>query len=90
MAYKKGEGGRPKGAVNKFTKTVRDTVMETFEILQKDKKHSLVAFAKENPVEFYKIAAKLIPADIKADITSGGEKINQELIIKGEKFADKG
>lgn len=68
MAFRKGEGGRPKGAQNKLTKTVREAVFDTFNELQEDKRYNLKAFAKENPTEFYKIAAKLIPADIKAEV----------------------
>lgn len=68
MPFKKGEGGRPNGATNRLTKTVKEVVLDTFNRLQEDKQNNLFAFAKDNPTEFYKIAAKLIPTDIKAEV----------------------
>ena len=66
--FKPGAGGRPKGVPNKLTRTVREVVLETFNRLQEDPAHNLDAFAKENPKEFYQIAAKLIPTEVKADV----------------------
>jgi hypothetical protein len=67
--FKKGEApGRPKGAVNVINKTVKETVLEVFRVLQKDPNHSLEAFAKKYPRDYYAIAAKLIPTEIKADV----------------------
>jgi hypothetical protein len=67
--FKKGEAtGRPKGAVNHLTKTVKETVMAAFEDLQNDPRANIVAWGKENPTEFYKIAAKLIPTEISANV----------------------
>ena len=63
--FKKGEAkGRPKGAVNHLTRTVRETVLNVFNQLQKDKVANLKAWAKAEPTEFYKIASKLIPTEI--------------------------
>ena len=63
--FVKGEAkGRPKGAVNHLTKTVRETVLAVFNDLQLDPKHDLKAFAKESPRDFYQIAARLIPTEI--------------------------
>lgn len=67
MAAKKGHkkiGGRQKGTPNKFTRTVKETVLAVFETLQDDPEHCLLAFAKSNQKEFYAIAAKLIPTEI--------------------------
>jgi len=81
--FKKGNPGRPKGAENKFTKTVRETVLEVFNQLQEDPKHSLAAFAKDNPTEFYKIASKLIPTDLKAELTGqDGQPTKFEITLK--------
>lgn len=67
--FKKGEAkGRPVGAVNKLTRTVRDTVLEVFNELQGDPDVKLSAWAKSEPTEFYKIAAKLIPTEIKGTV----------------------
>lgn len=83
MAFKKGEGGRPLGAQNKFTKTVKETVLSVFQELQEDPRHNLKAFAKENPKEFYNIAAKLIPTEM-----SGGLKLTGFKITYGKRATD--
>jgi hypothetical protein len=56
--------GRPKGAIGKLNKTVKETVLNTFNELQKDKIHNLEAFARKHPREFYLIASKLIPTEM--------------------------
>ena len=56
--------GRPKGAIGKLNKTVKETVLNTFNKLQEDKSHNLEAFAKKHPKEFYLIASKLIPTEM--------------------------
>lgn len=72
MPFEKGESGnpegRPVGAVGKLTKTVKETVLSVFNELQENPQTSLKAFAEENPVEFYKIAAKLIPTEISGSV----------------------
>ena len=62
------KGGRKKGSVNKVTKTVKETVLAVFNTLQEDPKHSLEAFAKKYPRDFYPIAAKLIPTEVTATV----------------------
>ncbi len=66
--FEKGNAGKPKGAINKLTKTVKERVLEVFNELQTDPQSNLLSWAKEEPTEFYKIAAKLIPSDINAKI----------------------
>lgn len=78
MGFKKGEGGRPHGAVNILTKTVKEVVLETFNKLQQDKEHNLYEFAKKRPDLFYPIAAKLIPTDIKASVNVTSINLNIE------------
>ncbi len=62
--FQQGNSGRPKGAVNKLNKTVKETVLYTFNQLQNDPTHNLEAFAKKHPREFYLIASKLIPTEM--------------------------
>lgn len=57
--------GRPKGVPNKVTKTVREAFERAFAALQ-DTPANLAAWAEENPTEFYRLASKLIPAQINA------------------------
>lgn len=73
MGFKKGvprpkNAGRKEGSVNVLTKTVKDRVLDVFNELQEDPKANLLSWAKKEPTEFYKIAAKLIPADINAKV----------------------
>lgn len=70
MPFKRGEGGRPPGASNKFSKTVKETVLSVFNDLQDDPKANLFDFAKKYPRDFYQIAAKLIPTEIKGKVDS--------------------
>lgn len=82
MAFKKGNSGnssgRPKGAAGKFTSTVKQVLTDTFNELQNDKEVNLKNWGKENPTEFYKLCAKLIPAAV--DVTTQGEKIEIKVI----------
>ena len=66
--FTKGNPGKPVGAKNKLTISVRDAVLSTFNEIQKDKQVNLTQFAKDYPIEFYRIAAKLIPTDITASV----------------------
>lgn len=65
-----GNGGRPPGSTNHLTKTVKETVLKVFNEIQDDPEVKLIAFAKKYPRDFYAIAAKLIPQDIKADVNA--------------------
>lgn len=62
--FGKGNPGKPKGAVNKTTREVREAVGFVFNALQEDesKPYSLVEWAKNNPGQFYQLASKLIPS----------------------------
>lgn len=64
--FEKGNPGKPKGATNLLTRTVKETVLAAFNELQKDPKANLIAWGKTKPGEFYQIAAKLIPTEISA------------------------
>lgn len=75
--FKAGEGGRPKGVKNKTTRMVKDIFTEVFNEMQNSPKVKLLVWAKKEPTEFYKLAAKLIPTEIKADLSG-----KQEIILK--------
>ncbi len=63
--------GRPKGSRNKTTVAMRDAILHVYEDLQaksgRDHGH-FSEWAEENATEFYKIAAKLIPLDVNANV----------------------
>lgn len=66
--FEKGNSGKPKGTPNKLTRTVKETVLAVFNDLQADPKANLFSWGKENPTDFYKIAAKLIPTEVNATV----------------------
>lgn len=71
MSFKQGHekvGGRKKGTPNKLTSGVKDIMLQTFNDMQDDPEASLLAWGKSNPAEFYKMAARLIPADVSATV----------------------
>ena len=61
-------GGRQKGSLNKHTYAFKDLIMNAYAALEKDPKFGIVKWAKENQTEFYKIAAKLIPIQVTANV----------------------
>lgn len=65
--FEKGNPGKPKGAVSKTTKLVKEVFAEAFTELQSDKEVKLAAWGKKNPTEFYKLASKLIPIQLAGD-----------------------
>lgn len=77
--FTKGNSGRPKGALNKVSRSVKSVVIKVFNDLQTDPKHNLEAFAKKYPKEFYLIASKLIPSEVLNDNTG---QITHRLIIE--------
>lgn len=84
--FKGGNPGKPKGAVSHLTRTVKETVLAVFNELQADPAHDLKAFAKKNPRDFYAIAAKLIPTEVKATVET--ERVVVNLIAPDVPKAD--
>jgi len=80
--FKQGNAGRPKGAVNKTTKTVKETVLNVFTDIQGDPKVNLTAFARRYPRDFYQLAAKLIPTEISGQLDSTVTEIRRTVISK--------
>lgn len=70
--FKQGNPGKPKGAKNKITKSVKQTVLEVFTKLQGDPKANLLEWGKKNPKDFYQIAAKLIPTELQGEVKNSG------------------
>ena len=72
MPFEKGNklGKSRKGVPNKITRTVKEVFQAAFDEMQQTKHANLLTWGKENPNEFYRLTAKLIPAamEVKADI----------------------
>lgn len=54
--------GRKKGSQNKVTKAFKEALLDAFHGLGGT--DALIKWGKENPTEFYKIAARLIPTEV--------------------------
>lgn len=85
-SFKKGQIANPKGRgvgaeshLTKTMKTVKQTVLDAFNELQADPVVNIVAWGKENPTEFYRIASKLIPTEIQAKVLKIGVDLEEEV-----------
>ena len=67
MATGKKTGGRVKGTPNKLTGQVKEMILEALD--QKGGVKYLVQQADANPTAFLSLVGKLIPTDVKADIS---------------------
>ena len=89
MTFKKGDkkpttSGKKKGTLNKATVlmvSVRDTVLNAFNEMQADPKANILAWGKENPKDFYNIAAKLIPNEISNKVVIIGKDLEDEQYV---------
>lgn len=81
MAKGKKTGGRRAGTQNKLTKTVKEAFETAFEEMQGDPKVKLSVWGKENPTEFYKLSARMIPAEINAKVST--QETALELLDRG-------
>lgn len=77
MAKGRKTGGRLSGTPNKLTATVKEAFEIAFAQLQDHPTANLAKWAGENPTEFYKIASKLIPAQVNANVQGTINLINE-------------
>lgn len=63
--------GRVKGVPNKSTKAVKEALQEAFEGI--GGVNALVEWAKTEQTEFYKLWAKLLPTEVKAQVKNIGD-----------------
>ena len=68
-------GGRQVGTPNKVTAIFKDAVRTVYEDIGGHA--AFAAWAKENPTEFYRIAARLIPTEMVTEGTSINVIINR-------------
>lgn len=67
MSFEKGQGGRNKGSLNRLTAEVRDMIAEA--LSRVGGASYLEEQANKNPVAFMALVGKLLPLQLKADIT---------------------
>lgn len=58
-------GGRAPGVPNKFTASFREAVLFVYQGIGGHE--AFLKWARENPTEYYRIAARLIPAEMRSD-----------------------
>lgn len=58
--------GRPKGSKNKITLSMKEAFIAAYESIGGE--DALAEWAKQNQTEFYKICARMIPANVEGSI----------------------
>jgi hypothetical protein len=71
MALGRKTGGRRKGIPNKITRSFKEAVQTAYQAIGGDE--AFATWARENQSDFYKIAARLIPAETANPISAFGE-----------------
>jgi hypothetical protein len=71
--------GRPRGAVNKVTRTVRDNTLAVFESIGGHE--TMAEWAQANLTEFYRLYARMAPSD--PDAPGGSENPQTVRVIFG-------
>ncbi|MGV8856745.1 MAG: hypothetical protein ACOH2L_19175 [Devosia sp.] len=62
--------GRPRGVPNKITTTVKRSIEATYSGI--GGLDAFIAWARENPTEFYRLWAKMLPLQVQADLKHSG------------------
>ena len=74
-------GGRKKGTPNKATQAVKDAILEAFNGLGGVK--YLEKIGKEDPKTFLTLLGKVVPAEVKADISG-----KMDIIVEVVKYTE--
>lgn len=80
MAHGHKTGGRSAGTPNKITRAFRESVQIAFSAIGGDK--AFASWARENPTEYYRIAARLIPQELR-HAGDDGQPLTVEIIQFG-------
>lgn len=78
--------GRKKGTPNNITHLVKHSIIDAFKAL--GGLDGFVEWGKENRTEFYKIYAKLLPAEMKKDVDDAGGIVIQIVQFKNVELKD--
>lgn len=68
MALGKKTGGRKKGTPNRVSTSVKESLKSVYERLGGD--DAMLEWAAQNPDEFYRHWIKMLPTEVKNDVTS--------------------
>lgn len=81
MAKGRKTGGRRPGSVNKLTASVKEALSLAFS--EVGDVSALVAWARKNKTEFYKLWAKLLPQDLQISGKDGGpvQLLIEEIVV---------
>lgn len=73
--------GRPKGVPNKSTMAVKEALHSVFHDIGGVER--MATWAREEPGEFYKLYAKMLPAEVKTELTGkDGGPIDNSITIR--------
>lgn len=64
--------GRPKGVPNKLTRSAKEAFALAFDGI--GGAEALIAWARDNPTDFYKLYARLIPTEANVSVTAQAAK----------------
>lgn len=78
-------GGRTKGTPNRITRAFREAVQTVYGAIGGDK--AFATWARDNPTEFYRIAARLIPQELR-HAGGDGEPLAVQIIKFSERAPD--
>ena len=78
-------GGRKKGTPNKTTQSVKESLKSVYDRLGGDE--AMLEWARENPEEFYRHWIKMLPTEVKQDVTSSDGTLKPVVIelVSGSK-----
>ena len=72
--------GRPKGALNKTTASVKQALSTVYD--KKGGDTALLAWAKENETEFYKLWGRMLPQEVSGP-NEGPLHVIHEMVVRG-------
>lgn len=72
--------GRPKGSVNKKTAQVKEALQAVY--TKKGGDTALLAWAKENETEFYKLWGRMLPQEVSGP-EGGPVSVISEIVLRG-------
>jgi len=78
-------GGRKKGTPNKVSTSVKESLKSVYDRLGGDE--AMLEWARENPEEFYRHWIKMLPTEVKQDVTSSDGTLKPVVIelVSGSK-----